>query len=72
METAHFFLQNIFRDIFCSKFGKNSIRLVQVMAIFVSGAKRKLMAEEKYEENKFDSVYLKDGCTKLAQIWYRQ
>ena len=43
-----------------SKFEKNPIRLVRIMAIFISGVKRILMGEEKYEENKtnFEGVYL--------------
>ena len=48
---------------------------MQVIAIFVSGVKRKLMAEEeKYEENNmnFECVYFKDGWTDLAQTLYGQ
>ena len=53
-------------------FEKIPIRLVQVMAIFVSGAKRKTNAEEdkeKYKEHKtnFEGTCLK-GWTDLAQI----
>ena len=58
----------IFATFIASKFQNSPIKLAQVMADFVSSAKRTINTED--EENKmiFEEAYLKDGWSDLTKI----